>query len=68
MLRAVVVAGVAGVAVAVPMRVAVFHRDVLHRAHLGAQSARDAAVVGEKRLVGCPFPEALAYDVALETR
>ena len=39
MFRAVVIAGVAGVAVAVPFRTAVFKRDVLQRAYLGADTA-----------------------------
>ena len=56
--RTMMVAGVAGVAVAVPMRMTVFHGDVLQRANLGAQTARDAVVVGKKRLVGSPFVEA----------
>ena len=64
----VVVAGVAVGAVAVPVRTAVFHSDVVQRTHAGAFAARDAVVGAEERLVGHPAVEAFADDVGLEPR
>lgn len=66
--RAIMIAGVAGVTMAVPMWAAIFNCDVLQRAHLSAHAARDAGVGGKKRLVGCPFVESAADDIALESR
>lgn len=67
-LRAVVVAGVAGGAVVVPFRAAVLQRDVLQRADFHALAAGDAGICAEERLVGDPLVEALPDDVGLEPR
>jgi len=66
--RAMVVAGVAGGAVAVPFRSAVLQRDVLQRADFHAFAAGDAGIGSEERLVGDPLVEALPDGVGLEPR
>ena len=66
--RAVVVAGIAGGAVAVPFRTTVLQCDILQRADFHALAAGNAGISGEEWLVGDPLVKALSNDVGLEPR
>ena len=67
-LRAVVEAGVAVGAVAVPFRATLLQGDVLQWAYFHALAAGDAVVGAAERLVGDPLVEAFPDDVGLEAR